>query len=168
MSQRVTIGEISGVYGIKGWVRIHSFTQPRENVLKYSPWQLQHRGQTWNVAVLAGRRQGKGVVARIEGIDTRDQAEALKGAQISIAREQLPDLPPGEYYWTDLIGLRVIDTEGRDLGQVANLLETGANDVLIVRGAGRREILIPWIRDRVIRKVDLAAGRIEVDWDPDY
>ncbi|HEB76976.1 MAG TPA: 16S rRNA processing protein RimM, partial [Methylothermaceae bacterium] len=102
------------------------------------------------------------------GIDTRDQAEALKGAQISIAREQLPDLPPGEYYWTDLIGLRVIDTEGRDLGQVANLLETGANDVLIVRGAGRREILIPWIRDRVIRKVDLAAGRIEVDWDPDY
>ncbi len=168
MTRRITIGEISGAYGIKGWVRIHSHTQPRENVLRYSPWELEHRGERRQVRVLAGRRQGRGVVAQIEGIDTRDQAERLRGAKIHIDRDQLPELPAGEYYWADLIGLRVVDRQGRDLGQVVNLLETGANDVLIVHGEAGREILIPWIRERVIEKVDLEARTIRVDWDPDY
>ncbi len=168
MTRRITIGEISGAYGIKGWVRIHSHTQPRENVLRYSPWELEHGGERWQVSVLAGRRQGRSVVARIEGIDTRDQAERLRGAKIHIDRAQLPELPAGEYYWADLIGMQVVDLQGRRLGQVVNLLETGANDVLIVDGEAGREILIPWIRERVIKKVDLPARTIQVDWDPDY
>ncbi len=168
MTRRVTIGEISGAYGIKGWVRIHSHTQPRENVLRYSPWELEQDGERRQVRVLAGRRQGRGVVAQIEGIDTRDQAERLRGAKIHIDRAQLPELPAGEYYWADLIGMQVVDLQGRRLGQVVNLLETGANDVLIVDGEAGREILIPWIRERVIKKVDLPARTIQVDWDPDY
>lgn len=168
MARKVIIGEISGGYGIKGWVRIRSYTQPRENVLKYFPWQLEQRGNRREARVLAGRRQGKGVVAQIEGVDTRDQAELLKGAKIFIAREQLPELPPGEYYWADLIGLKVVGFQDRPLGRVADLMETGANDVLIVHGGERKEILIPWIRGQVVREVNLQEGVIRVDWDPDY
>lgn len=156
------------MFGIQGWVKVHSYTQPRENVLRYSPWELEHRGKRWQVAVLTGRRQGQTVVAALEGIATRAQAETLRGAKISIERAQLPQPAPGEFYWVDLIGLEVIDLAGRRLGQVTDLMETGANDVLIVRGPEDKEILIPWLRDRVIRELDLEAGTMRVDWDPDY
>ncbi len=168
MTGRIPVGEISGAFGIQGWVKVYSYTQPRENVLQYSPWELEHRGNRFKVAVLTGRRQGQTVVAALEGIATREQAQALRGAKISIDRAQLPELPPGEFYWVDLIGLKVIDLNGQHLGQVADLMETGANDVLIVRGLGDKEILIPWLRDRVIRDLDLEAGTIRVDWDLDY
>lgn len=168
MPQRIEIGEISGVHGVRGWVKIYSYTQPRENVLRYSPWRIRHRGEEHVMKVMEGRRQGRIVVARLQGIETREQAEALRGARIGIERSQLLPLAEGEYYWADLIGLEVIDSGGRNLGKVTNLMETGANDVLIVRGQDGREILIPWIRQRVIQEVDLAAGVIRVDWDPDY
>ncbi len=118
--------------------------------------------------VLEGRRQGKTVVARLQGIETREQAEALRGALISIERSQLQPLPIGEYYWADLIGLEVLDTRGRQLGRVTNLMETGANDVLIVRDEDGKEILIPWLKERVILEVNLEMGNIRVDWDPDF
>lgn len=156
------------MFGIQGWVKVYSYTQPRENVLRYSPWELEHRGNRWKVSVLTGRRQGQTVVAALKGIDTCEQARALRGAKISIDRTQLPPLAPGEFYWVDLIGMEVIDLTGQHLGQVADLMETGANDVLIVRGPEGKEILIPWLRDRVIRDLDLEAGVIRVDWDLDY
>ncbi|GAB6067738.1 ribosome maturation factor RimM [Methylothermus subterraneus] len=165
--KRVPVGEISGVFGLQGWVKVRSYTEPRENILRYSPWELEHRGQRWEVTVTAGRRHGPAVVAALAGIVTPEQAHALRGAKISIARSQLPPLPPGEFYWVDLIGLEVFDLNGRSLGRVVELMETGANDVLIVRGS-EREILIPWLRDRVIRELDLDAGVMRVDWDPDY
>ncbi len=168
MPERIQIGEISGVYGVKGWVKIYSYTQPRENVLHYSPWQLSHRGEVRTLKVMEGRRQGKAVVARLQGIESREQAEALRGARISIERSQLLPLAEGEYYWADLIGLEVFDSLGNSLGKVTNLMETGANDVLLVHGEDGREILIPWIREQVIQEVDLEAGSIRVDWDPDY
>ncbi len=168
MTRRILVGEISGAFGIQGWVKVYSYTQPRENVLQYSPWELEHRGNRLKLAVLTGRRQGKSVVAALEGIATREQAQALRGAKISIDRAQLPKLPAREFYWVDLIGLKVIDLSGQHLGQVADVMETGANDVLIVRGLGDKEILIPWLRDRVIRDLDLEAGTIRVDWDLDY
>ncbi len=167
MVKRIAVGEIRGAFGIKGWVKIYSYTEPRENVLAYSPWELEHQGKRWKITVLTGRRQGRTVVAALEGITTPEQAQALRGAKISIDRAQLPQLAPGEFYWVDLIGLMVIDLSGRQLGQVVDLMETGANDVLIVRSESR-EILIPWLRDRVIRDLDLEAGTILVDWDPDY
>ncbi|BCX87826.1 16S rRNA processing protein RimM [Methylomarinovum tepidoasis] len=166
--REILLGEISGVFGVRGWVKVYSHTQPRENILSYSPWRLRYRGETRQVRPLEGRRQGKTVVARLEGVESREQAEALRGAGIFVARSQLPPLPAGEYYWHDLIGLEVRDVEGRVLGRVIRLMETGANDVLVLEGPEGREILVPWIRDRVIRRVDLEAGVIEADWDPDY
>jgi len=168
VSRRIQLGEIAGVHGVKGWVKVYSHSQPRENILRYSPWQLEQRGTIRTLELLQGRRQGKNVVARLQGIDTREQAEALRGARISVERTQFLPLAEGEYYWADLIGLEVTDTQGNSLGKVKNLMETGANDVLIVRDEEGREILIPWLRDRVILEVDLMTGHIRVDWDPDY
>ena len=166
--KRIQVGELTGAFGLQGWVKIRSYTDPRENILNYSPWELELRGERWQVEVVAGRRQGQTVVAALTGIATREEAQALRGAKISIARAQLPELPPGEVYWVDLLGCKVCDLEGRELGQVVNLMETGANDVLIVRDRQAKEILIPWVRDQVIQELDLAAGTILVDWDPNY
>ncbi|XSG83809.1 MAG: ribosome maturation factor RimM [Methylohalobius sp. ZOD2] len=168
MTRRIRLGEISGVFGVKGWVRVYSHTRPRENILEYSPWELAHKGKRWSLKVLEGRRQGPSVVVSLEGIDTREAAESLRGAKIEIDRARLPPLESGEFYWADLVGMEVLDLAGRRFGQVVDMLETGANDVMIVRGEEGKEILVPWLRDQVIREVNLAAGEIRVDWDPDY
>ncbi|WP_022948893.1 ribosome maturation factor RimM [Methylohalobius crimeensis] len=168
MTRRIRLGEISGAFGVKGWVRVYSHTRPRENILEYSPWELAHKEKRWSLKVLEGRRQGPSVVASLEGIDTREAAEILRGAKIEIDRTRLPPLEPGEFYWADLVGMDVLDLAGRRFGQVVDMMETGANDVMIVRGEEGREILVPWLRDRVIREVNLAAGEIRVDWDPGY
>ncbi len=151
---------------MRGWVRIYSFTQPRENILTYQPWHLK-QGGGWRAMMLAeGRRHGKGVVARLEDCDDRDQALALVGTEIAIRREQLPDAGPGQYYWSDLQGMRVCDRAGEPLGVVDYLIETGANDVLVVKGD--RERLIPFVLEQVILEVDLDRGEIRVDWDRDF
>jgi 16S rRNA processing protein RimM len=163
----VTLGRVSGAHGIQGWVRVHSETNPRENIVGYSPWHLVRgdRREVW--AVDAGRRQGKVVLAKLVECNDRDEAEALIGAEITVPREQLPETTrPGEFYWADLIGLRVITVGGVDLGRIAQLFETGANDVIVVQGD--RERLIPYIWQQVVRDVDLAAGEMRVDWDPDF
>ncbi len=168
MADEILVGKISSVFGIKGWVKVFSYTQPREQIFNYTPWFLAKKdGGLKSIQVLDSRKQGKSLVARLEGIETRQQAEALIGAQIKIQRSQLPPLEPGEYYWHDLIGLKVEDLSHRSLGRIAEMMETGANDVMIVRDEGR-EMLIPWIRDQVVKKVDLAAGKVQVDWDPEY
>lgn len=162
----VTVGRISGVYGVQGWVRVFSHTEPRDNILEYNPWQLRLPEGWREVALLAGRAHGKGVIAQLDGCGDRDQAARWVGAEIAIRRDQLPATPAGEYYWRDLIGLRVVNAEGVDLGVVDHLLETGANDVLVVRG--ERERLIPYAPGAVITGVDLAAGELRVDWDADF
>ena len=111
---------------------------------------------------MEGRTQGKSLIARLDGIDDRDSARLLKGREIAIFRDQLPDPGPGEYYWYDLIGLDVINVRGTDLGQVTEIRETGANDVLIVNG--RQRCLIPLVMGEIIRDIDLENGRIVVDW----
>ncbi len=162
----VPVGRISGVYGVKGWVRIYSYTEPREAVLEYAPWWIRD-AQTWRSHALAeGRRHGKGVVARFEGCVGRDAARELLGREIAVRRTQLPDPGLGGYYWVDLVGLRVQTLDGRPLGTVSRLLETGAEDVLVV--GGERERLIPFVMDRVVAQVDLERGVIEVDWDPEF
>ena len=162
----VRVGRISGLYGVRGWLRIHSFTDPRENIIAYRPWYLNQAGAWRSVQVEAGRRQGKGVVAKLAGCNDRDSAATLVGNDIGICRDQLPTAETGEYYWGDLIGLRVRTVAGVELGTVDHLMETGANDVLVVRGD--RERLIPFVRGSVVRKVDLQQGCIEVDWDPQF
>ena len=162
----VIVGRISSLYGVHGWVKIYSYTDPRENILRYVPWQVHVQGEWGTFEVAEGRRQGKGVVARLAACRDGDAARQFLGAEIAVRREQLPTLEPGGYYWTDLMGLTVVTGEGAVLGTVDHLLETGANDVLVVTGT--RERLIPYVPGSVIRDVDLEHGVIRVDWDPEF
>lgn len=162
----VTVARIVGVFGVAGWVKIFSYTRPRENVLTYSPWYLQRGGRWEAVGLLEGRLQGKGVVARLQGVEDRDQAQALIDTDVAVRREQLPPSGENEFYWVDLLGLRVVNRDGVELGVVKQMMETGANDVLVVEGD--RERLIPLVPKVYVLAVDLEAGRIDVDWPADY
>lgn len=166
-SQRlVPLGRISGLYGVHGWVKIFSETDPREAILSYSPWLIRQSGDWQEIAVVKGRPHGKTVVASLAGIADRDQAAKLLGAEIAVPRSQLPRTAADDYYWTDLEGLTVTTTEGVVLGTIRSLFETGANDVMVV--VGERERLLPFILQQVVKEVDLAAGTILVDWDPEF
>ncbi|MCK5718095.1 MAG: ribosome maturation factor RimM [Thiomargarita sp.] len=163
---RVILGRINGFYGVRGWVKVFSYTAPIANILDYSSWQLYQQGQWRNVSVSEGKIHGKGIIARLEEIHDRDAAASLLGADIAIERAQLPPTSKDEYYWTDLVGLTVLNHEGVNFGQVDHLLETGANDVLVVKG--KRERLIPFLPDQVILDIDLAQHIVHVDWDEDF
>lgn len=165
-TQPVIVGRVSGLYGVRGWMKIHSYTDPREGILAYPDW-LVESGNAWqSMAVAEGKPHGKTIIARLEGIDDRDTAAVYVQAAIGVERAQLPETAEGEYYWADLEGLAVRNKDGTVLGTVAHLLETGANDVLVVREADR-EVLVPFVLDEVVRAVDLARGVIDVDWDWD-
>ena len=161
----IEIGHILGAHGVKGQVKVFSNTSPKENIVTYSPWLIQQHGLAKTVKV-SGRCQGKSVVARIEGVDDRDQAQAMAGAKILINESQLPSLTEGEYYWSQLTGLQVITIQGIELGVIDHMLETGANDVMVVQGD--RERLIPYVMDDFIKTIDLDKKQIVVDWDADF
>lgn len=129
----IVVGRVSGVHGVRGWIKVYSETEPRENIFHYRPWYLLRRGECRRVEVSEGRVQGKGLVGHVQGCDDRDLAQRLIGATIGVSRAQFEPLDEGEYYWTDLEGLRVENREGVDLGVVDHLFETGANDVMVVR-----------------------------------
>lgn len=159
------LGRISGLFGVRGWVKVYSYTEPREAVLTYDHWLLGNDGQ-WQPTTLAeGQRHGKTVVVRIEGYDDRDQAAALIGKEIAVSRDELPTAAEGHYYWSDLEGLRVLRSDGEELGRLAHLLETGAHDVMVIKGD--RERLIPFVKDEIVLDVDLETGVITVDWEWD-
>ncbi len=164
-TQPVVLGRISGLFGVRGWVKVYSYTEPREAVLDYGRWLLAGK-DGWRAATVAeGQRHGKTVIARIDGYVDRDQAAELVGIEIAVPRDELPETASGQYYWSDLEGLRVVHRDGTELGQVAYLLETGANDVMVVKG--EQERLIPFVMDKVILGVDLDKGEIDVDWEWD-
>lgn len=166
--RRVLVGRIVGLYGVQGWLKIESWTEPRIQIFRYQPWLLLTApGEVKELQGVKGRPQGKGLVAYVPGIDDRDTAAALIGQDIYVPREQLP--PPGkdEYYWVDLEGLEVVTTEDVVLGRVSHLFATGANDVVVVRD-GTRERLIPFVQGSYVRSVDLSGGRMVVDWDPEF
>lgn len=163
----VTLGRVSGVHGVQGWLKVHSDTSPRENIVTYSPWYLEREGHRSSWKVRSGRRQGKGVVAKLAGCNDRDAAEGLIGSTIAVRRDQLAEIEePGEFYWADLVGLRVETVDGESLGHIEQLFETGSNDVIVI--AGERERLVPYIWQQVVREVDLEAGVMRVDWDPEF
>ncbi|UCC55354.1 MAG: ribosome maturation factor RimM [Gammaproteobacteria bacterium] len=167
-SSPLIMGRISGPYGVKGWVRVRPYTSNPDALLGYRPWYLNTGSGTWQRReVLEGRLHGKGLVVRLTDCDDRDAAETLAGTEIGIYRSQLPQTEQDEYYWNDLVGMQVVTLDGEVLGTVNYLLETGANDVLVVAG-GDRERLIPFIQEQVVASVDLDAGIIRVDWEADY
>ncbi len=181
-SEKVILGRITGVYGVNGWLKIFSYTDPMEAIVDYSPWYIRAEGQNqapWTTVKLnAGKRHAKTVVAKLEHCNDRDAAMAYIGNEIAIEREQLESLKDkNEYYWRDLIGLRVINQQNVVLGVVKSLLETGANDVLVVVSELEseqvskvevRERLIPWTMNNAIIAVDMEQKVIEVDWDSEF
>lgn len=165
MEDKVILGRFGAVYGVRAWIKVNSYTQPIENILEYSEWQVQRHGSWETVTIEAGKIHGKGIVVKIHNIDDREQAKTYTNAQIAIDQQELPELNKTEYYWRDLIGMSVITKDGTPLGTVKNLLETGANDVLIVKD--KRERMIPYTK-QVIQSIDREKKIITVDWDPEF
>ena len=159
------MGRIAAPFGVQGWIRVQPLTAGVRSLLDYPQWWVSGDGD-WHIReVAAAKAQGRAVVARLEGCGDRESAAALRGREVAVPRSALPGTRENEYYWTDLIGLNVVNAEAQDLGQVTRILQTGANDVLVVQDG--RERLIPFIA-QVIREVDLDAGVIRVDWGADY
>ena len=173
----LTAGRITGCHGIKGWLRVHPYTDRAESLLEFPAWWLAGGAgekEPEPVVIDAGRRQGRGLLVHLAGVDDRTAAEALRGRKILVGAGALPALGEGEYYWHQLEGLEVWcqDEAGEQLlGRVAYLIETGANDVLVVHGSpgsiDDRERLVPYLPGDVVRDVDLAAGRLTVAWFPE-
>jgi len=165
----VPVGKISGVFGVKGWMKIFSFTEPRKNILSYSPIYMSQKGEWIEMEVSGGRIQGKGVVMGLVNVTDPDQVLPLIGSELAIKKTQLKPTAKDEFYWSDLIGLTVINLNDEILGQVDSLLETGAHDVLLVKNKERKsEQLIPYVMDEIIQLIDLDKGIIQVDWELDY
>ena len=159
------LGRVRAPYGVRGWLVVQPLTDAVDGLLGFESWWLG-AGTHWQPhRLLEGRVHRGGLVARVEGLEDRDAASGVRGAQVAVPRSQLPPPPEGQYYWSDLIGLRVENAQGEHLGVVAEIFATGANDVLVVRG--ERERLIPFI-EPVLVSVDLGAGRLVVDWQADY
>ncbi len=163
------MGRVVAPYGIKGWIKLQTFTEEPLGLLQYAVWQMGREGDWQPRVVESAKQHGAAVVAKLEGIADREQAAALQGQRVAVSRDDFPETGADEYYWSDLVGLAVVNTAGVTLGKVSRVFETGANDVLVVEDkvADERERLLPFIGP-VIRKVDLAGGVIVVDWEADY
>lgn len=161
------MARVSAPFGVKGWVKVHSYAEPPGMLLDHPIWQVGSEGK-WRERRVAEAQEHGGpiLLVRFEGIDDRDQAAVLRGSEVALPRRVLESLPEGEYYWADLIGLQVIGEDGTPFGTIERMIETGANDVMVVRG--ERERLIPFLRPDVVREIDLPAGRMRVDWDADF
>jgi 16S rRNA processing protein RimM len=164
--RRVVLGEVGSVWGIHGWVKLRSYTEPADNLLAYRDMEIFRGGRWQPVRLAEARRHRDGLVGRFESCADRDAAAALVGAPLAVSRERLPEPAEGEFYWADLLGLEVFTREGVRLGRVERMMATGANDVMVV--AGERERLVPFLPGRFVEHVDLAGGRMVVDWDPDF
>ena len=159
------MGRLGAPFGIKGWIKVQPYTETLDSLFDYDIWQVG-RDETWqDFEVEEAAIHGDGLIAKLAGIDDRDQAFALRGREIAVNREELPEAAEDEYYWNDLIGLTVVDRAGVELGQVAGLMETGSQDVLVVKGD--RERLIPFV-DAYVTRVDMPGKRIDVDWELDW
>ena len=163
----VVMGKVVGAQGIQGWVKVQTFTEYLDSLLDYNTWYVGSEQEWRPLEVLeANVHGGRVLIAKLQGIPDRTAAEKYKGLLIAVPRAELPEKEEGEYYWSDLIGLSVENLEGESFGTVDSLLETGANDVLVVKGESG-EKLIPFI-DSVIKQVSLNDKIIRVDWQADY
>ncbi|MFK5983899.1 MAG: ribosome maturation factor RimM [Pseudomonadota bacterium] len=181
--QYIMLGKLNAHLGVKGWLKVYSYTDPKENILSYSQVLLfkekanareKDKPIFWKqVEIIDGRLQGKGVVVHIKGYDNREAAAELIGTTIGVSRDSLAKLAKDDYYWIDLIGLSVINQEGITLGNIDSMLATAANDVMIVKpeeviNGLQKEYLIPYIMGKYVFDVNLEAGTMQVDWDIDF
>ncbi len=167
LQELVLLGKVLGAFGVRGEIKLESFTDPKSAILRYQPWTLRDaQGRERELTQARGRDTAKGLVATFPGVEDRDAAEALRGSEVYAPRSALPPPAPGEYYWVDLEGLRVVNLEGADFGIVSHLFSTGANDVLVAHG--ERDRMIPFLEPDYIKSVDFDAGVVTVDWDADF
>jgi 16S rRNA processing protein RimM len=172
-SDTLVIGKIGAPYGVKGWVKIISYTHDLDGVFTYSPWLLGQEQEGTEYAVDQWRTHNKGLVAKLVGVEDRDGAESIKNLEISIKAEMLPELDNDDVYWRDLVSMQVITVQGYNLGVIKELFETGANDVMLVKANlndayGQKERMVPYLLDQVVKQVDRQAKTITVDWDPAF
>jgi 16S rRNA processing protein RimM len=167
LKELVLLGRVLGAFGVRGELKLESFTDPKSAILSYQPWILRDaQGRERELTQARGRDTAKGLVATFPGVEDRDAAEALRGSEVYAPRSALPPPAPGEYYWVDLEGLRVVNLEGADFGIVSHLFSTGANDVLVAHG--ERDRMIPFLEPDYVKSVDFDAGVVTVDWDADF
>lgn len=165
--RRILLGRVVGAFGVRGQVKIESWTEPREAIFCYQPWTLRDpQGAEREMQGARGRETGKHLIADFPGVGDRDAVEAMRGTEIFVPRSALPPPGAGEFYWVDLEGLRVVNVDGADYGTVSHLFSTGANDVLVARG--ERERLIPFVEPDFVKSVDFGSSTITVDWDADF
>ena len=166
--RHILIGRVLGAFGLRGEIKLESWTEPRAAIFDYQPWTLRDaQGRERELRGVRGRQSGRFLMGHFPDVTDRDAAEALRGTEIYVPRSLLPPPSPGEYYWVDLEGLRVLTTEGVSLGTVSHLFSTGANDVLVARD-DERERMIPFVQPQFVTAVDFDAGVVTVDWDPEF
>lgn len=171
-NDHTVMGKITSVYGVKGWVKVFSYSQPKENIAQYTSWSIQRGNEKTSVQVSQIKAHGNGFVAKLAGCDDREIAARYRDFLILVPKEELPELAEGDYYWHQLEGLTVVSTAGENLGAVSHLMETGANDVLVVKptkdSLDKRERLIPYLIEQVVKEVSLDSKMITVDWDSEF
>lgn len=154
----ITVGKVTGHFGVQGWLKVFSYTQPMENITAYRDWIVGEQ----LIKGIKAKKHGKTIVAYMQGVDNREKAAEFLGLEIKVSKAQLAELEDNEFYWHQLIGMQVIDTDREPLGKVVSMFETGANDVLVIEG--EKELLIPFILDKTVIAVDLPSQTITVDW----
>ncbi|WP_026957669.1 MULTISPECIES: ribosome maturation factor RimM [Aliagarivorans] len=169
----VIVGRLGAVYGIKGWLKVNSFTQDAEALFDYQPWLVGRSEKFTAVKVSEWRRHNKSYIVKLEGFDVREESQALTGMDIAVNADSLPELAEDEFYWRDLMGMKVVNLKGYDMGVVTDLMETGSNDVLVVKANlkdafGKKERLIPFVESQTIDNIDVETQVITVDWEADF
>jgi len=162
--KKILVGKISNPHGIKGWIKVISFTDPIENILSYKKWTISDNETEKTYCLEDSRIQGNKIVIKLEGVNNRDDADLLKNLQIEINRSDLPKLEENSYYWEDLVDFNVIDIKGMHVGKVDSLFRTGSNDVLVIINETKQRLLVPFIMEEVIKYVDLDKELISIDW----
>ena len=171
-AEPIEIGKFGAVYGIKGWLKVHSYTDDPESIFQYKPLLMKSNGAFQEVTITEWKRHNKGFVAKVAGYDVREEVQALVGLDLLVDPSGLPELET-DYYWRDLVGCQVNTDKGYHLGVVTDLMETGSKDVLVVKANsndafGQKERLIPFIEEQVILNVDITGQLITVNWEPDF
>jgi len=164
MQKKVIIGRLGSTYGVRGWIKVHSYTEPPENIFNYE-WYIKHQDQWQLTTIEAKKSHGKGYIVKLEGCEDPNDAKTYTNDYIAIDQTQLPKLNTGEFYWAELTGLHVVNTDGVELGVVDHLIATGANDVLVVKNDKKR--LLPFTND-VVKEISLVEKKIIVEWDEDF
>ena len=162
--KKIYLGKITGVHGIKGWLKIQSYSSPPENILNYPSWIINNKGEEDFYSIEQGRKQNKKIVVKLENIDDRNTAESLINSKILILRSELPKLSNENYYWSDLVGLSVLNSEEKVIGKIESLIETGANDVMVIITLKDERILIPFVMHEIIKEVNVELSYIKIDW----